>query len=240
MASRRTALLASLALVVFVGSIPLGASIVPVEDGASVLAADNRSRPRLPPRARPPKPPRSPRARPPRVGARRTRGGGSAGGGDYRRGRGNKGKKNDKKKEENRWHVVQLGRDFEVARKKGLAALRKKAAERHARAVKSYKKTKKVARKPAGPRPAPVVFKVLTPRGFSTEKKAEQYRDRVAAKAKELLHKKDGGNADRQTRRGRPSGRKDPDRTRSPEQRGTGKQRGKNKQRGKDKQRGGK
>jgi hypothetical protein len=208
---RRTSILWALAVAVVLPSIPiedLGASVVSVDDGTSVLTAGDKKtppKPRTPPRVRPPQPPR------PRGGNGRNGRRGQPGGNDYRRGRGNSRKNDRKKKEEKRWYVVQTGRDFAVAEKKELKSLRKKAADRHAKSVKSYKKAKKNAKKSGrefeGSKPAPVVFKLLTSRGFSTEKKAKEYRDRVAKKAKELLRKK-GIDSDDKKERGKKSSKR--------------------------------
>ncbi len=230
---RRTSILWTLALAVVLPSIPfgdLGASAVSVDDGTSLLTAGDKTppKPKTPPRIRPPRPPQ-----PPRPGGRNGRRG-QPGDGDYRRGSGN-----DRKKEEaKRWYVVQTGRDFDVAEKKELKSLRKKASDRHANAVKSYKKARKDAKKSGrkfeGPKPPPVVFKVLTSRGFSTEKKAKQYRDRVTKKAKDLLRKKGIDTGDEKKRGKKSSKRKGGDEKKKSKERNTDKERGKKKDRNKE------
>ena len=100
---------------------------------------------------------------------------------------GNK-KKYDKKKkeEEERYHVVQIGLKFEVGQKKNLGSLKKSAPKKYKAQLAKYEKARKAAEKKGREfkeaRPPSAVFKVLSDKGYKTQKQAQAQAQRLQRK----------------------------------------------------------
>ncbi|MCH2364960.1 MAG: hypothetical protein MK479_10320 [Planctomycetes bacterium] len=102
-------------------------------------------------------------------------------------GRKNK-KKYDKKKkeEEERYHVVQIGLKFEVVQQKNLGSLKKSAPKKYKAQLAKYEKARKAAEKKGrefkAARPPSAVFKVLSDKGYKTQKEAQAQAQRLQRK----------------------------------------------------------
>ena len=100
---------------------------------------------------------------------------------------GNK-KKYDKKKkeEEERYHVVQIGLKFEVVQQKNLGSLKKSAPKKYKAQLAKYEKARKAAEKKGREfkeaRPPSAVFKVLSDKGYKTQKEAQAQAQRLQRK----------------------------------------------------------
>ncbi|MEC9031835.1 MAG: hypothetical protein VYB15_08145 [Planctomycetota bacterium] len=98
-------------------------------------------------------------------------------------------KKYDKKKkeEEERYHVVQIGLKFEVVQQKKLSSARKSAPKKYKAQVAQYEKARKSAEKKGRefktPKPPSSVFKVLSNKGYKTQKEAQANAQRLQRKA---------------------------------------------------------
>ena len=145
------------------------------------------------PRDKPPRVPKLPR--PPTL--KKAKGIGNLGKALRKSGRGRKngkksGRKNkkkyDKKKkeEEERYHVVQIGLTFEVVQKKNFGSVKKGAPKKYKAQVSEYKKgrdeAKKAGEKFKGPKPPSTIFKILTRKGFKSQKEAKTYADNLRKK----------------------------------------------------------
>ena len=91
-----------------------------------------------------------------------------------------------KKEEEERYHVVQIGLKFEVVQKKNFGSVKKGAPKKYRAQVSEYKKgrdeAKKAGEKFKGPKPPSTIFKVLTRKGFKSQKEAKTYADNLRKK----------------------------------------------------------
>ena len=91
-----------------------------------------------------------------------------------------------KKEEEERYHVVQIGLTFEVVQKKNFGSVKKGAPKKYKAQVSEYKKgrdeAKKAGEKFKGPKPPSTIFKVLTRKGFKSQKEAKTYADNLRKK----------------------------------------------------------
>ena len=91
-----------------------------------------------------------------------------------------------KKEEEERYHVVQIGLTFEVVQKKNFGSVKKGAPKKYKAQVSEYKKgrdeAKKAGEKFKGPKPPGTIFKVLTRKGFKSQKEAKTYADNLRKK----------------------------------------------------------
>ena len=91
-----------------------------------------------------------------------------------------------KKEEEERYHVVQIGLTFEVVQKKNFGSVKKGAPKKYKAQVSAYKKerdeAKKAGEKFKGPKPPSTIFKVLTKKGFKSQKEAKTYADKLRKK----------------------------------------------------------
>ena len=91
-----------------------------------------------------------------------------------------------KKEEEERYHVVQIGLTFEVVQKKNFGSVKKGAPKKYKVQVSEYKKgrdeAKKAGEKFKGPKPPSTIFKVLTRKGFKSQKEAKTYADNLRKK----------------------------------------------------------
>lgn len=136
-------------------------------------------------RARLPKPPRP-------ATAKKSNGIGKLGKALRKSGRGRKSgkksgnkKKYDKKKkeEESRYHVVQIGLQFEVVQKKKLGSVRKSAPKKYKAQLAKYEKARKTAEKKGrsfkGLKPPETVFKLLSSKGYKTQKEAQENARRL-------------------------------------------------------------
>jgi len=104
-------------------------------------------------------------------------------------------KKYDKKKkeEEERYHVVQIGLKFEVVQQKNLGSLKKSAPKKYKAQVAKYEKARKAAEKKGREikeaRPPSTVFKILSDKGYKTQKEAranaQRLQRKVASKRKQ-------------------------------------------------------
>ena len=88
-----------------------------------------------------------------------------------------------KKEEESRYHVVQIGLKFEVVQKKNLASLKKSAPKKYKAQMSAYEKAQRKGRGSKAPRPPSTVFKVLTDKGYKTQKEAQADAQRLQRKA---------------------------------------------------------
>ena len=89
-----------------------------------------------------------------------------------------------KKKEENdRYHVAQIGLTFEVVQKKNFGSLKKSAPNKYKAQLSQYNKARDAAEKKGekfkGLKPPRTVFKVLTKKGFKSQKDAKSYADKL-------------------------------------------------------------
>lgn len=87
-----------------------------------------------------------------------------------------------KKEEENRYHVVQIGLKFEVVQKKNLASLKKSAPRKYKAQMSAYEKAQRKGRGSKAPKPPSTVFKVLTDKGYKTQKEARANAQRLQRK----------------------------------------------------------
>ena len=87
-----------------------------------------------------------------------------------------------KKEEENRYHVVQIGLKFEVVQKKKLASLKKSAPRKYKAQMSAYEKAQRKGRGSKAPKPPSTVFKVLTDKGYKTQKEARANAQRLQRK----------------------------------------------------------
>ena len=92
-----------------------------------------------------------------------------------------------KKKEENdRYHVAQIGFQFEVVQKKNFGSLKKSAPNKYKAQLSEYNKARDEAEKKGekfrGAKPPKTVFKVLTRKGFKNQKDAKSYADKLQKK----------------------------------------------------------
>ena len=92
-----------------------------------------------------------------------------------------------KKKEENdRYHVAQIGLTFEVVQKKNFGSLKKSAPNKYKAQLSEYNKARGAAEKKGekfkGLKPPRTVFKVLTKKGFKSQKEAKTYADNLRKK----------------------------------------------------------
>ena len=91
-----------------------------------------------------------------------------------------------KKEEEERYHVVQIGLTFEVVQKKNFGSVKKGAPKKYKDQVSAYKKERDEAKKSGekfkGLKPPSTVFKVLTKKGFKSQKEAKTYADKLQKK----------------------------------------------------------
>ena len=92
-----------------------------------------------------------------------------------------------KKKEENdRYHVAQIGFQFEVVQKKNFGSLKKSAPNKYKAQLSEYNKARDEAEKKGekfrGAKPPKTVFKVLTKKGFKNQKDAKSYADKLQKK----------------------------------------------------------
>ena len=92
-----------------------------------------------------------------------------------------------KKKEENdRYHVAQIGFQFEVVQKKNFGSLKKRAPNKYKAQLSEYNKARNEAEKKGenfrGAKPPKTVFKVLTRKGFKNQKDAKSYADKLQKK----------------------------------------------------------
>ena len=91
-----------------------------------------------------------------------------------------------KKEEEERYHVVQIGLKFEVVQKKNFGSVKKGAPKKYRAQVSEYKKgrdeAKKAGEKFKGPKPPSTIFKILTRKGFKSQKEAKTYADNLRKK----------------------------------------------------------
>ena len=88
-----------------------------------------------------------------------------------------------KKEEEDRYHVAQIGLKFEVVQKKNWGSLKKSAPKKYKAQLGKYNKSRAEAEKKGekfkGLKPPKTVFKILTKKGFKTQKEAKSYADRL-------------------------------------------------------------
>lgn len=89
-----------------------------------------------------------------------------------------------KKREENdRYHVAQIGLTFEVVQKKNFGSLKKSAPNKYKAQLSQYNKARDAAEKKGekfkGLKPPRTVFKVLTKKGFKSQKDAKSYADKL-------------------------------------------------------------
>ena len=87
-----------------------------------------------------------------------------------------------KKEEADRYHVVQIGLKFEVVQKKKLASLKKSAPRKYKDQMSAYEKAQRKGRGSKGLKPPSTVFKVLTDRGYKTQKEARANAQRLQRK----------------------------------------------------------
>lgn len=87
-----------------------------------------------------------------------------------------------KKEEADRYHVVQIGLKFEVVQKKKLASLKKSAPRKYKAQMSAYEKAQRKGRGSKGLKPPSTVFKVLTDRGYKTQKEARANAQRLQRK----------------------------------------------------------
>ena len=91
-----------------------------------------------------------------------------------------------KKEEEERYHIVQIGLKFEVVQKKKLSSARKSAPKKYKAQVAQYEKARKAAEKKGRefktPKPPSSVFKVLSNKGYKTQKEARANAQRLQRK----------------------------------------------------------
>ena len=131
--------------------------------------------------------------RPPKPPSVKGKGIGKLGKGILKSRRGRGGRKNSrsksrkqaekkKKEEENRYHVVQIGLKFEVVQKKKLASLKKSAPRKYKAQMSAYEKAHRKGRGSKGLKPPSTVFKVLTDRGYKTQKEARANAQRLQRK----------------------------------------------------------
>ena len=98
-----------------------------------------------------------------------------------------------KKEEEERYHVVQIGLKFEVVQQKNLGSLKKSAPKKYKAQVAKYEKARKAAEKKGREikeaRPPSTVFKILSDKGYKTQKEAranaQRLQRKVASKRKQ-------------------------------------------------------
>ena len=136
-------------------------------------------------RDRPPRPPKPPSVKGKGIGklgkgilkSRRGRGGSK-----NSRSKSRKQAEKKKKEEENRYHVVQIGLKFEVVQKKKLASLKKSAPRKYKAQMSAYEKAHRKGRGSKGLKPPSTVFKVLTDRGYKTQKEARANAQRLQRK----------------------------------------------------------
>ena len=91
-----------------------------------------------------------------------------------------------KKEEEERYHVVQIGLKFEVVQQKNLGSLKKSAPKKYKAQLAKYEKARKAAEKKGREfkeaRPPSAVFKVLSDKGYKTQKEAQAQAQRLQRK----------------------------------------------------------
>ena len=91
-----------------------------------------------------------------------------------------------KKEEDDRYHVVQIGLKFEVVQKKNFGSVKKGAPKKYKAQVSEYKKgrdeAKKAGEKFKGLKPPGTIFKVLTRKGYKSQKDAKTYADNLQKK----------------------------------------------------------
>lgn len=91
-----------------------------------------------------------------------------------------------KKEEEERYHIVQIGLKFEVVQQKKLSSARKSAPKKYKAQVAQYEKARKSAEKKGRefktPKPPSSVFKVLSNKGYKTQKEARANAQRLQRK----------------------------------------------------------
>jgi hypothetical protein len=91
-----------------------------------------------------------------------------------------------KKEEEERYHIVQIGLKFEVVQKKKLSSARKSAPKKYKAQMAQYEKARKAAEKKGRefktPKPPGSVFKVLSNKGYKTQKEARANAQRLQRK----------------------------------------------------------
>ena len=98
-----------------------------------------------------------------------------------------------KKEEEERYHVVQIGLKFEVVQQKNLGSLKKSAPKKYKAQMAKYEKARKAAEKKGREikeaRPPSTVFKILSDKGYKTQKEAranaQRLQRKVASKRKQ-------------------------------------------------------
>ena len=91
-----------------------------------------------------------------------------------------------KKEEEERYHVVQIGLKVEVVQQKKLGSLKKSAPKKYKAQMAKYEKARKAAEKKGREikeaRPPSTVFKILSDKGYKTQKEARANAQRLQRK----------------------------------------------------------